>query len=294
MSISEAVEVFLNACAARGRSPATLEWYRFMIGAFIAWLQKSEINGSKWCTPSMIEAFLADERTRLQPSSVAGRYRALRAFFSFLVERKLLAVSPMLDMKPPRVPKRAPRRASLEEYDRLLSSIPRGSWIDVRDRLTITILFLTGLRVSELARLAIGDIDLGAKLLTVREGKGGDHRYVPVLPVVAMEFGAYMLLRPGSAERRLLLASDGGLGVDGVLGPNGVRSMLRRRCAAAGVAYLNPHSFRHGIATRMLSGGGDASLVQKILGHKDINTTLKIYAEWLTDDVIEQFNRLLA
>jgi integrase len=66
--------------------------------------------------------------------------------------------------------------------------------------------------------------------------------------------------------------------------------MLRRRCQVAGLRMLNPHSFRHGLAMLMLNErGADMSLVQKVLGHSQISTTARHYAEWLTEGIQREF-----
>ena len=65
--------------------------------------------------------------------------------------------------------------------------------------------------------------------------------------------------------------------------------MVRRRCKTAGLRVLNPHSFRHGLAMMLLNKGGDMSLVQKVLGHSQISTTARFYAEWLNDGMAREF-----
>lgn len=290
LTFDEAITTFLAAWMARGRSARTVTWYGDQLRGFVAWLAGQGINGSAWCRAEVIERYLAEEAGRVSPATVHARYRALHVFFAFLVERRLLAESPMAPIKPPKVPKHSPRRTSLEEYDTLLESIPQESWIDLRDRLALNVLFLCGLRVSEVAALTAADFDIGNTLVIVRRGKGGDERLVPLLPPVAQAFVAYILVRPAWTSPHLMLAASGGaLQPAGVLKANGIRLMLRRRCKAAGLDYLNPHSFRHGLAMRMLNAGADMSLVQKVLGHKAITTTATVYAQWLTEGMVEQF-----
>lgn len=294
MTFDEAIQMFLAACAARGLSPRTVSWYGDQLAGFLRWLTASGINGSAWCRAEVIERYLAEEAGRVSPSTVHAHYRSLSVFFGWLKERGLLVESPLALVKPPRVPKHSPRRSTLEEYDALLASIPQESWIDLRDRLALSLLFLCGLRVSEAAALRADDFDLAARLLIVRHGKGGDERLVPMLPAVAQAFVAYAMVRPPWSSGHLMIGASGGsLSPAGLLTANGIRQMLRRRCAKAGVRYLNPHSFRHGLAMLMLNSGGDMSLVQKVLGHKAITTTAAVYAQWLTDGMIEQFERVM-
>lgn len=281
----DAVHEFIISKEAASISRSTLIWYRCNLDAFLRW--RGERTG--WPDIKEIEAFLADERKRLKPISLAGRYRTLNVFFGWCVERELLVVSPMAKIKRPKVPKQKPRSASAEDFEMLLSRIPENSWLDLRDRLAISTMFLCGLRVSEVANLRTGDFNLESGLLFVRAGKGGDDRPVPLLPAVAMAFVRYQFVRPASANAYVFVSRHNGE----QLRPNSLRLMLRRRCRAAGVTYLNPHSFRHGLAIHLLNNGGDMSLVQKVLGHSKISTTAEHYAHWLTEGMVRAYQEIM-
>lgn len=287
MRIEDALAAFLTAKAKL--SAGTLAWYELQVKAFIAWLSRQKINGSTWLRPETVEKFLAEEQERISEASVAGEYRALLAFFNWLVERKYLAVSPMVGVERRVPPKHIPRRTDLHEYEALLDSIPQAHWLDLRDRLAINVMFLCGLRVSEVSALRLPDFDVPGKLLTVRAGKGNKDRFVPMQPAVIQAFVQYIYGRPAWSSPDVMLAADVSGNVRGVIKPNGLRIMLRRRCKAANVRYLNPHSFRHGLAMYLLNHGGDMSLVQKILGHSKISTTAEYYAEWVTDGMVRDF-----
>ena len=149
-------------------------------------------------------------------------------------------------------------------------------------------LFLCGIRRGELARLRTQDYRISEHLLYV-DGKTGP-RLVPMLPAVERSLVAYLFMRPAFPSDLLFLAADGAKEPRGPLLPGGIYQMLRRRCRAAGMRVLNPHSFRHGLAMMLLNErGADMSLVSKVLGHSQISTTSKHYAEWLTDGVRREF-----
>jgi integrase len=286
MDLSSLLARFLTAKRAAGLSPRTVEWYRLELTAFVRFSQSISADS--------IDAYLAERRARgNQPATVAGHYRALSAFFSWLVQRRIISAdeNPMPLVARPRVPKKEPRRAEFADFTRLLKSLPRATWIDYRDRLAVVTLFLTAVRVAELVALAIDDYDLVQSALTIRRGKGGNARSVPLLPVVKTEFVAYMMARPAWAGNEVFLAADGGnLGVSNALTVWGLRQMLRRRCHAAGLAYLNPHSFRHGLAMHLLNDkGADMSLIQRILGHANIQVTAALYARWRDDGVSSRY-----
>jgi len=293
--LEDVIELFLRSKSAEGLSDRTLTWYRANLNAFVHFLQRAGINGSNWLHAGTLEAFLVSERERVSPSTVAARFRALRPFFSWLEDHPDFRIpSPMRQMKPPKVPHAQPRQASGHAVDRLLASIPLGTWIDLRDRLIVTVLDCCGLRAAEVCGLALADFDFDEEILIVREGKGGDDRPVPFLPEVTTALRAFLLLHPGIPGQTLMLSADGGsLGTDGALTVSGLRQMLSRRCAAAGLPYLNPHSFRHGLAMRLLNRGADMSLVQAILGHSRIATTQQFYARWLVSGLKKQYTEVM-
>ena len=192
-------------------------------------------------------------------------------------------------MPPPKVPHTEPRRASLQEYQRLLDALPRDTWIGYRDRLLVQTLFLCGIRRGECAGLKAEDYRLAEHVLKV-DGKTGP-RLVPLLPAVEVAFVEYQFNRPAYPTEQLFLSADGGGKPDGVLSAGGIYQMLRRHCLRAGVKRLNPHSFRHGLAMLLLNERhADMSLVQKVLGHSQIGTTAARYAEWLTAGVVREFS----
>lgn len=283
------LDLFCASMLAEGRSERTASWYREQVTRFLRWVQAQNLHTTNWLQQEVIELYLLDSRKAGNtPATVANHYRALRGFFVWLRERGYIEASPMANMKPPKVPKQEPRRAQLGEFERLLQSIAADDWVGARDRLIVNLLFLCGLRLGECADLTADDFRLNEHLLIVRGGKTGA-RLVPLLQNVERAFVAYMFTRPAWPDQHLFLSSDGGGHPKGQILGNGIRLMLRRRCQAAGLRMLNPHSFRHGLAMHLLNEGGDMSLVQKVLGHSQISTTAKHYAEWLTDGMQREF-----
>lgn len=290
MSVHDLLDVFLQSLEANGRSLRTIQWYGDEVRRFLRWLIEQHLANGNWLRPEVIEAYLAADRRRgNSPATIAGHYRALRGFFAWLVSRNYIAASPMTGMKPPHVPDKEPRRTELDEYIRLLDSIPQGGWIDIRDRLIISTLFLCGVRRGECTSLTAADYRIPEHLLCV-DGKTGV-RLVPLLPAVEREYVAYVFCRPPSHVPQLLIAANGaGNPRPTAVTGNGIYQMLRRRCRAAGVRNLNPHAFRHGLAMHLLNKGGDMSLVQKVLGHAQISTTAKHYANWLTEGLVNEYS----
>lgn len=289
-TLSEWLEEFLTAKMAAGLAPRTVEWYCDQISAYLAWLVALSPTGT--CAPGLagpsVEQFLAAERERgLSPSSVKSRYAALSAWSNWLVRRGKIDGSFVVQVEKPRVPKQQVRYVQLEEFRRLYTHIHGRTWWDYRDRCLLMLLFWSGLRLGEVAGLQVADIDAITQLVTVRRGKGGKARIVPIVPEVQSMLAGYLVQLPPlppviAHVGALWFSNNGAGGVRGVLTAMGVRQILRRRCKRAGVRYMNPHSFRHGFAMEFLNHGMELSAVSAAMGHSSVQVTANEYAHWLT------------
>jgi integrase/recombinase XerD len=282
------VQRFLTSRTAEGAAVRTVDWYRYNLEVYLAWL--SDQPRLRWDDVETLELYMVAQREAgLKPNSVHGRYRALSAWFSWLVKRKIIKSSPIAEMEAPKVDQEPVEYMRLAEYERLMKSIDGPGWMDKRDRCMIYLLFWCGLRVSEAVALKLADVDLPAKLVTVRLGKGGKGRLVPCGADLGTHLLAYLMARPVFETERLFVGSDGAGGVRGHFTPAGVRQMMKRRCEAAGMRYISPHKGRHGLAMALLNEGMDMSAVSNILGHSNQKTTADRYAKWLTDGLSRQY-----
>lgn len=244
--------------------------------------------------PGSVETFFVSLRRRGQAaSSVAAYYRALRVYFGWLVKRGLAEDNPLAVVDRPRVPKQRRRYVTLSEFERLYAGISETAWIDYRDQAILIVMFYSGLRVGEVTGLRPGDVDTVRRLITVRRGKGGHARLVPCAPLLRDPLARYLYLRPAAPGSALWLSSDGNGGVRGALTAEGIRVMLRRRCEAVGLRYINPHQFRHGFAMTLLNAGMELSAVSAAMGHSSQAITEQVYAAWLTDGLAREYNEAL-
>lgn len=304
MTIEELFDRFLVSRRAQGVSVATVAWYRTQVLAFATWHAE---QGRPELTPELTEAYLVHLRERprqqprrgrqtLAPSSVISAHRALRAFFAWCVQRRLLTTSPMDGVAIGKQPVIEPRVAGNGEVLALIRSIPVDDWIGLRDYLIIHVIYYCGLRVGELVQLTVDsfDLDPANPHLRIPGGKTGAGK-VPLLRDVIEAFLAYQMHRPKVDCDRLFVAAWGDFSPRSTgLSEGGVRYMLRLRCAAAGIRYLNPHSFRHGVAMHLLNDKrADASLVQRILRHSSIRVTVSTYARWSDSALGDQFRSIL-
>jgi integrase/recombinase XerD len=275
----EVEDLLLWLSAERGRAAGTIAAYRRDLRTYVAWLREQGIALDD-VTEADLAAFLAALRERgLAPASVARTLVPVRALHRFLADEGRTPADPSANLELPRVPKGLPKALSEEEVGRLLDA-PVGDEPAVRrDRAMLEVLYGTGLRVSELVGLSIGDVDLDAALLRAF-GKGSKERIVPVGTPAVRALAAWFgpggrpemvpdqWKRRGDAEAVFLNARGGRLTRQGAW------DVLRRHGASVGLeGRLSPHVLRHSCATHMLDHGADIRAVQELLGHASISTT---------------------
>jgi integrase/recombinase XerD len=215
------------------------------------------------------------------PRSVARYVAAVRGFYRFLVLDRRIDHSPADDLRAPRAWPGLPTYLSVEDVDRLLeapdASTPRG----LRDRALIELLYATGLRVSELVRLKVGDVTLDQGFLTCL-GKGGKERMVPIGDSAVAWVRRWIAegrgrMLDGRTSAWLFLSGPRGTPLTRV----GFWKLLKRHGTAVGVGHvLSPHVVRHSFATHLLDRGADLRAIQMMLGHADLSST-QIYTHVL-------------
>jgi integrase/recombinase XerD len=213
------------------------------------------------------------------PATVARALSAVRGLHRFCVDEGLAVSDPTAELAAPPLPRRLPKALSEEEVVALVEAASGDDPISRRDRAVLELLYGTGVRVSELAGLSLGDLGSATGLVRVL-GKGGKERLVPVgrMARVALEHwlspsGRDQLAparwaRRGDAEA-VFLNTRGGR-----LSRQGMWLVLKKRARAVGLEdRVHPHVLRHSCATHMLAHGADIRVVQELLGHVSIATT---------------------
>ncbi|HTO53730.1 MAG TPA: tyrosine-type recombinase/integrase [Myxococcota bacterium] len=272
-SDSRALGAFERHLAAeRALSPHTLR-------AYLGEAQK--LAASPWCARAggldridalALRAYLAEFHRTHKASTRNRRLAALRAFFRFRVKTGARAKDPSEGLPGPKRERRLPSPLSAEDCEKLVESDDpeRAPTLALRDRALFEILYGTGLRVGELASLRVRDWDRDRRELRVA-GKGNKERIVPVPGAARAALEAWLETRPaaGLLARALFTNARGG-----ALGERGVRVILRRRLAVAGIArHASPHTLRHSFATHLLDADVDLRAIQELLGHERLSTT---------------------
>ena len=237
-----------------------------------------------------LEAFVRGLRTRgLSPRSVARAVAAVRGYYRFLVLDQRLASNPADDLRPPKAWPALPKFLSLDEVDALIRQPDAATPLGLRDRAMIEVLYATGMRVSEIISVRVGDLHLDEHYLTCI-GKGSKERLVPIGEQAAEWVRRYQrdarptLVRARVAAARRVKAGAGLLFVNARGGPLsrvGFWKILKRHGTRANLPRtLSPHVVRHSFATHLLDRGADLRAIQLMLGHADLSTT-QIYTHVL-------------
>ena len=215
----------------------------------------------------------------LSPRSTARAVACVRGFYKFVAIEQGRDSSPADDLRAPRAWPSLPNFLALEEVDRLLAqpdpAVPKG----LRDRALISVLYATGLRVSELISLKLSNLHLEDGYLTCT-GKGEKERIVPIGQEASDWVRRYMTeARPRLARRGspwLFVNARGG-----PLSRVGFWKLLKEYGVKAGITRnISPHVLRHSFATHLLDRGADLRAIQMMLGHADLSTT-QIYTHVL-------------
>lgn len=207
----------------------------------------------------------------LAPRSVARAVSTVRGFYGFLLRDGLIKEDPLACIETPQAIHAMPKVLDSDEVERLLSAVNIDSPAGVRDRTIIELLYATGLRVSELVALRVGEIDPEQGLLTCK-GKGSKHRRVPIGRSALQWLARYQQVRNLLLAERVstfLFISNSGAG----LTRQQVWQSMKQHAKRAGLEDVSPHVLRHSFATHLMQHGADSRSVQALLGHSDLATT---------------------
>ncbi len=259
--------------AERNASPYTVRNYTADLLDFFRYLRTKKVSSLDAVDKHIIRNYLGElVKLDFVKASIARKLSAIRSFYRYLLREKLVASSPV-SATSPKLDKRLPSFLSPEEINRLLSapdlSTPQGQ----RDSALMELLYASGLRVSELVNLNLGQIDLEGREIRVL-GKGSKERMVLMGEPAAAALANYL-----EKGRPKLLSEKSRSAV--FLNRYGQRLLARRvqrilekYTAVCGIdKRVHPHMLRHTFATHMLDGGADLRVVQELLGHASLSST---------------------
>lgn len=288
----EILDRFINyILTEKGLSKNTAESYNRDLIKFLNFLENHGNREVISATREDILLFLGELlKAGNKPRSVSRALVSVRVFYRYLVTEGLVKKNPASLIEGMKVEKGLPRIMSYSDIMKIINTIESSGPQGLRDLAMIELLYATGIRVSELVNLKLGDVDLNVGYLRVL-GKGAKERIVPVGEYARKKIKEYLdVSRPKLLGKRIseyLFITR--------LGKKFTRQgfwlMLKKYAHLAGIKVnVTPHVFRHSFATHLLERGADMRTLQTMLGHSDISTT-QIYTHVSSEQMKKVYKR---
>lgn len=263
------------------------DFEQFMIskaGPAFAWTQVAVLHIRSYL------AFLNKENYARR--TITRRISSLRSFYKYLLREEIVPANPFAGVRTPKLDKRLPVFLEEGEIDSILD-LPDQSLLGLRDRAVLELLYATGCRVSELAGMRLGDVDLGS-LFVLLHGKGSKDRIVPIGHTCRDAFLAYygksraaLLEKYGVEDHQYVFVNNRG----GRLTDRSVRRILDKYVRQLALhKKVSPHTIRHTFATHLLDHGADLRAVQELLGHASLSTT-QIYTHVTSERIQKVYQK---
>lgn len=268
--LRDLIEAYRADLVGLGRRPRGVTSYATTARRLLDWVRPGEPVRATDLTQATLRRWRNARGAAVAPATVHAELCVARSFCRFLLALGVLGEDPTAGLPFPRLRPSAPRPLQRAQVQAMLTAlgIPRlprehGHTAE-RARLGVYVFLYTGLRLAEVAALRWGDVDLDGATITVREGKGGRSRAVPIHPTLEAQLRA---AGPASPERAVIGRRDGQ-----PMHPKSVAEIFTRWLRARGVK-ITPHQLRHTFATTMLRAGAPLPDIQHALGHASLETT---------------------
>ena len=273
--MQEVFNKYINYLVAeKNASPYTVRNYTTDLLGFFQFIKGKNIDSLREVDKNILRDYLRHLMEEgFVKASIARKLSAIRSFYRYLMREEIIPASPVAATASPKLDRRLPSFLTIGEIGRLLEatdlSTPRGQ----RDRAFLELLYASGLRVSEMAKLNLEQVNLNTREIRVW-GKGTKERVVLMGEPAANALTAYLKHgRPqllGKKETNSLFLNRYG----GRLTERSVQSILQEYASMAGIGKkVHPHMLRHTFATHLLDGGADLRVVQELLGHASLSST---------------------
>jgi site-specific recombinase XerD len=275
-------------------SPVTIYSYRIELKKFFDFISSENISDLNLISTRTVRQyfFQAKENRGLCQSSVSKIIATVKSFFNYLEEEDSIVKNPTRKIRVPKKKNKIPTVMSKYEVDLIIRSVDFAPYRcrknNTRDKLILSLLYYTGIRRGELLNLNWTNINLSRSTVTIRSGKGGKDRLIPLHREVTRLLDKYLderlplktnALIIGEQGRRMCLCS--------------FRNLLDIYLALSGLKKkgYSAHSFRHSFATHLVEAGVDLFKVQRLMGHASLDTT-KIYINFNSSQMAKAVDRL--
>ena len=256
----------------KGLSKNTISSYQTDIGGFNQWRADQAIKFSEVNLRHAENFIVSLRKKELAPASISRKISSLKSLFVYLKKQQHIKTNPFQDLVLPKIPKSLPKSMSMAEVNTLLDAPDTSTFIGLRDKTMLELMYATGLRVSELVNLKYSSFDFERSVIKVR-GKGSKERIIPFGDSALSWLKQYIDFR----RQNNLSMNSKYFFISQKLSQVTRQSFWQRvehYQKIASIPYkISPHTLRHAFATHLLNNGADLRSVQMLLGHSDLSTT---------------------
>ncbi len=289
MLINEVKDEFLSyLIVERGDSKATIDNYSIDLDQFISFEENKDISLLKREDISDFINYLSSKG--LKTSSIIRRSTVIRLFYVYLNKEKLIDV-PLTGLYLPKNEKHLPSVLSTDEVDALLDCFDLTKEVEIRDKAMLETMYASGLRVSELLSLELGNINFVQGYIKTK-GKGSKERIIPIgefaLEYLTLYIDKVRRCNVGYKTKYVFLNKEG----KPISRQYFWRKVKEYALRANIYTEISPHTLRHSFATHLLENGANLREVQEMLGHSKIETT-QIYTHISTKRIISAYDQFM-
>ena len=248
--------------------------YQRDLRKFMRFLEQQNIFQAERATETNLNSYiLVLEKQGLSAATVSRSIASMKAFYLYLFKTGKVSSNPAEGLKAPKVEKKAPDILSIEEMAALLEQPDKGTSKGIRDKAMLELLYATGIRVTELISLRLSQLNLNMEYITC-----GDGERERVIPFGKQAKKALLRFLDGSRQELLGEHESDVLFpncLGGTMSRQGFWKLIKHYARRAGIpTEITPHTLRHSFATHLVDNGVDLHIVQEMLGHSDIATTM--------------------
>lgn len=266
---------YLKMLGQQGKSAHTLSAYGRDLTELVRLLTEGSSETSQDLTRrDFVAALKRLSQQGLSERTLARKLSAWRQYCGWLVQSGMMDNDPTFNLKAPRLPERLPKALPQEELNHMLDSAPVDDSLAVRDHALFELMYGSGLRLSEIHGLDLGDVLLDEGWVSVT-GKGRKERQVPLSGKSVEALRAYLSERVAADGETALFTGKNGTR----LGQRQIQKRLQAWAVRQGSGqHISPHMMRHSYASHLLQSSRDIRAVQELLGHSNLSTT-QIYTK---------------
>jgi len=257
----------------RGLSLNTRQSYKYQLKRYVAFLLSGDRSPASAAKCDVMAYLERRKNDGLKSASLFIVAMAIRQFHRYLAQAGHTASDPTAGMRLPRFKQRIPQALDTEAIERLLHPPKTAKFTALRDHAMLELMYATGIRVSELVGLKLGQLDLKGGWVRVI-GKGSRERVIPFGRCAADALERYLVARSVRFPEvpAIIFLNNNGTGTITRGGFAWKLAVSARRAGLSG--RFTPHQLRHSCATHMLEGGADLRVIQELLGHRSLSTTM--------------------